>query len=190
MPKQKITKEMVVEAAFDLARAGGMEAVTVKAIAGSLQCSVQPIYSYCDNMENLRREVNLRAKQFVGQYVRERLDPRDIFRSTGHAHVQLAREEPHIFRMFILQERENISSLQELYDSETGPQVPQAIARGLGISVEKARELHLHMLIYTIGIGTIFSVTKPGIPAEEIYSQQEKAFVAFLQKTMEDEKNG
>ena len=35
MPKQRITKEMVVNAAFSLARAQGMAAVTVKALAKS-----------------------------------------------------------------------------------------------------------------------------------------------------------
>lgn len=54
MPKQKITKEMVVEAAFSLTREKGLENVTVKDIAGALSCSVQPIYSYCDSMEGLR----------------------------------------------------------------------------------------------------------------------------------------
>ena len=49
MPKQRITKEMVVDAAFEIARKGGMEHVIVKNIAEKLGCSVQPIYSYCTN---------------------------------------------------------------------------------------------------------------------------------------------
>lgn len=49
MPKQRITKEMVVDAAFELAREGGMEEVLVKRIAERIGCSVQPIYSYCHN---------------------------------------------------------------------------------------------------------------------------------------------
>lgn len=57
MPKQRITKEMVVDAAFEIARKGGMEQVIVKNIAETLGCSVQPIYSYCTNMEGLRTEV-------------------------------------------------------------------------------------------------------------------------------------
>lgn len=47
MPKQKITKDMVIDAAFELARNDGMEQVIVKNIAEKLGCSVQPIYSYC-----------------------------------------------------------------------------------------------------------------------------------------------
>ena len=56
MPKQRITKETVVNAAFEIARNSGMEQVMVKNIADKIGCSVQPIYSYCKNMEGLQRK--------------------------------------------------------------------------------------------------------------------------------------
>lgn len=180
MPKQKITKEMVVDAAFALAREGGMEQVLVKNLADRLGCSVQPVYSYCRNMEGLRREVEARAMEFVREYVAARVDEQDLFRSTGRAHLKLAGEEPHIFKIFILHQREGISSLEELYQKETAPQMAERIGAQLKLGEEAARELHLHMLIYTLGLGTIFSVTRPGISAEEIVLQQEKAYEAFL----------
>lgn len=180
MPKQRITREMVVDAAFEIARSGGMEQVIVKNIAARLGCSVQPIYSYCSSMEGLRAAVAERTKRFIQEYVAAHIDADDLFRSTGQAYVKLAREEHHLFRIFILHQRDNISSLEEFYRSETAPQVAGFIAEKLGISEQEAKALHLHMLIYTIGAGTIFSVTSPGIPAEEIYAQQETACEAFL----------
>lgn len=185
MPKQKITKEMVVHAAFELARAEGMEQVMVKNIAKKLNCSVQPIYSYCNNMDGLRNDVAKQAKQFIQEYIAVHIDKKDLFRSTGKAYIQIAKNEPHIFKLFIFQERKNISSLEELYQSETNPQVAQKIAKELNISIEQAKKLHLNMLIYTIGIGTIFSVTTPGIAADEIYLQQEQAYEAFLKAALE-----
>ncbi|MDO4273073.1 MAG: TetR/AcrR family transcriptional regulator [Eubacteriales bacterium] len=186
MPKQKITKEMVVDAAFELARAGGMEQVMVKNIAEKLGCSVQPIYSYCKNMDGLRKDVTERARQFIQKFVAAHIDKNDLFRSTGRAYIQIAKEEPHILKMFIFQQRKNISSLDDLYQCEASPQMAQTIADELNITVEKAKQLHLNMLIYTIGIGTIFSVTTPGIPPEEIYSQQENAYRVFLRAALEE----
>lgn len=180
MPKQRITKEMVVDAAFEIARSQGMGQVMVKSIAGKIGCSVQPIYSYCKNMESLRQDVTDRACEWIREYVAARADRNDLFRSTGRAHVQLAKEEPHLFRLFILHQRKGISSLDDLYRAETDPQVAKWIAKGLQISEEGAKRLHLNMLIFTVGIGTIFSVTTPGIPAEEIEKQQEMAYQAFL----------
>ena len=52
--------------------------------------------------------------------------------------------------------------------AENNPQTAEFIANKLHISAEQAKQLHLNMLIYTIGIGTIFSVTTPGISTDEI----------------------
>lgn len=190
MPKQRITKEMVVEAAFEIARNDGMEQVLVKNIAEKIGCSVQPIYSYCRNIDGLKADVTGRALEFVREFAAAHIDPSDLFASTGRAYVQLAKEEPNIFKLFILHQREGVSSLSELYQKETDPRTAGFIADRLKISREEAKNLHLHMLIYTIGIGTIFCMTTPGISTEEIFEQQEKAYQIFLKETLENKRNG
>ena len=105
MPKQRLTREMVVQAAFDIAREQGMEQVLVKNLADRLNCSTQPIYSYAKNMEELRLAVEKLTLSFVDDFVRKRIDPDDLFRSIGRTHITFAREEPHLFRIFILQSR-------------------------------------------------------------------------------------
>lgn len=184
MPKQRITKEMVVDAAFEIAKSSGMEQVMVKNIADRIGCSVQPIYSYCKNMDGLRQDVAERVRGFVREYMAEHVDREDLFRSTGRAYIRLAKEQPHLFKIFILHQRKGISSLADLYQAETDSRTAGFIADELGIGMERARQLHLNMLIYTIGIGTIFSVTTPGISPDEIYAQQEAAYEAFLRQAL------
>jgi len=92
MSKQRITKEMIVEVAFQLAREGGFDKMIVKNIASKLNCSVQPIYSYCSNMDGLKKDVLLVNNQFIQKYLAEKIIPEDFFRSTGDAYVQLAKE--------------------------------------------------------------------------------------------------
>ena len=118
MPKQKITKEMVVETAFQLAREGGMERVQVKTIAARLGCSVQPIYSYCQSMDGLRRDVFRRVGGFVRDYLAQNGGG---FQSTGRAFVRLAREEPELFKLYTLQPREEVACLDDLYRAEASP---------------------------------------------------------------------
>lgn len=185
MPKQRITKEMVVNAAFEIARSNGIEQVMVKNIAEKIGCSVQPIYSYCKNMEGLRQDVTMQVNRFIGEYVKTHIEKDNIFGSTGRAYIQLAKEEPHLFKIFILHKRNGIASLEDLYQSESNPSMAEFISKTLNISIEQAKKLHLNMLIYTIGIGTIFSVTSPGISTDEIYEQQESAYKAFFNQAME-----
>lgn len=180
MPKQRITREMVINAAFEIARTGGMEQVMAKTIADNIGCSVQPIYSYCKNMDSLRQDVAAQAASFIREYAAKHIDKEDLFRSTGRAYIRLAEEEPHLFKIFIMHQRQGISSLQDLYEAEAGAHTAEFIAERLNISSSQARQLHLNMLVYTIGLGTIFSVATPGISIEEIYAQQEQAYEAFL----------
>jgi len=189
MPKQRITKEMVVDAAFEISRKDGIDKATVKNIAEKLGCSVQPIYSYCENMDGLRNDVAEKARDFVQNYVCGSIDKNDLFRSTGHAYIKVAKEEPHIFRLYLFQERKHISSLEDLYRAETNPAVAEMIAKNLNLSVSRAEQLHLNMLIYTIGIGTIFSVMSSSISEDEIFSQQEQAYQAFLKSALEGKNN-
>ena len=184
MPKQRITKEMVVSTAFEIARNSGMEQVMVKSIADKIGCSVQPIYSYCKNMDGLRQDVIKQVNHFIQEYVAAHIDTDDLFRSTGRSYIQLAQEEPNLFKIFILHQREEISSLNDLYQSEANLHIAEIIAKELSISREHAKQLHLNMLIYTIGIGTIFSVTTPGISTDEIYTQLEVAHEAFLKQAL------
>lgn len=186
MPKQKITREMVVDAAFQLAREGGMERVLVKEIAARLGCSVQPIYSCFRNMGELRRAVERRTADYMADWRSARLDPASLFQSTGRAYVRFAREEPELFKLFALRRREGVSSLEELRQKEVSPEVAEAIAAQLGLSGGQAGQLHLDMLIYTVGLGTIFSVTTPGIPAEDVFARQERAYQAFLKQIKEE----
>ncbi len=185
MPKQRITKEMVIDAAFELVRRSGMEQLMVKNIAEKTGCSVQPIYSYFENMDELRREVTDKIRNYIQDYISAHIDTRDVFASTGRAYIDLAKEEPHLFKVFILHQRNNISSLDDLYQSETNPQMAELIAEKLKISISQAKKLHINMLIYTIGTGTILSVTTPGISADEICEQQETAYKAFLNHIMQ-----
>ena len=74
---------------------------------------------------------------------------------------------------------ETWKALEELYRAEAGPHMAGFLAEKLRITEEQARKLHLNMLIYTIGIGAIFAMTTPGIPASEIFEQQEEAYRAF-----------
>ena len=79
MPKQRITREIVVNAAFELARTGGMDHVLVKTIAERLGCSVQPIYSYCKNMDELRRDIERQAKAYIQDYLAAHIDKPGIY---------------------------------------------------------------------------------------------------------------
>lgn len=185
MPTQKLTKDMVVNAAFTMAREKGMEAVRVKELAQALGCSVQPIYTYCGSMEGLREAVEEETAEFVRDYVSRYRDPADPFRSTGLAYLQLAREEPRLYQIFFSQRREG-GSWEELYGREADPERAGALAAELGLTKGAARGLHLHMILYTAGVGHVLAACGGEMDVDKAAAQLESAYRAFLRQAREE----
>ena len=181
MPKQKITKDMVVKAAFELVREGGTEQLLVKNIAERLGCSVQPVYCYCKNMEGLKKEVLSYTQEYLQNYIKEHLDPGNLFQSIGMTHAQFAKQEPQLYRFYFLRNREEMRSLEELYERETDPNIAKYLEKELSVSEEKAKQLHLNLMIYNIGISFILSTLGEWIQTEEILPLQEGAYQAFYE---------
>lgn len=180
MPKQRITKEMVIHTAFELAREGGMEKVLVKNIAARIGCSVQPVYCYCKNMEGLKKDVIAYTEKYLERYIENRMDKENMFQSIGMAHAMFAREEPHLYRLYFLRKRDTARSLKDIYCSETKPEVAHYIAEKYHLELEDARKLHMNMMIYNIGISFILSALGENTDIDEIMALLQQASRAFL----------
>lgn len=191
MPRQRITKEMVVEAAFELAREGGMEQVLVKNIASRLGCSVQPIYTYCSNMEELKRDVQRRTALFFKEFVAAHMDKEDYFHSMGKSYLLLAKEEPNLFELYFLRKRVDCTAetLKELYEQECTQEVAHFLSKEYSISIEAAKKLHMNMVIYNTGISCMLIASNFSIPLEELDRQLEDTCKIFLEHAKKEEKS-
>ena len=114
MPKQKITKEMILDAAFTLLRTKGHEAVNARSIASQAGCSVQPIYSCYSNMPELMEELFVYTQQYLTEYVEKNADKNYYFASIGRCHIGFAREERYLFCFLFLSRYMNINSLEDI----------------------------------------------------------------------------
>ncbi len=68
-PKARITRDMILDAAFDLVRAEGHEALNVRTLAKRLGCSTQPILYNFAAVEELKDGVYQRAVEFDTAYI-------------------------------------------------------------------------------------------------------------------------
>ena len=59
--KVKVTKEMIVDAAFAIAREAGVERISARTVSERLHCSTQPVMYHFATMEALKRTVYAKA---------------------------------------------------------------------------------------------------------------------------------
>lgn len=152
MPRpQVIHPEEVQQAAFELVRKAGPEALTARAIAQALGCSTQPVYSACGSMAAVKLEVEARAKAFVEKALKTRGDG-PPFLQLGLASLRFAKAEPHLFRL--------MSELMKERLSKPPPEILAAMRQDPALratSEERLVELHAILWVFSQGLASMLS---------------------------------
>lgn len=188
MPKQRITKENILEAAFQLVRSKGFESVNARNVAKEAACSVQPIYSCYQNMEQLMEDLFEYSRQYQLQYVRERLVEDNYFESTGRSHISFAKEEPNLFKFLFLSKYIKCITVEDIYKQYGLEEVTSSIEDCLGIGEDQARQLYLDMMIYTHGIASMIASGAMELSDEEVHENSSRVVCAFLAQLKEGSK--
>ncbi|MDO4783443.1 MAG: TetR/AcrR family transcriptional regulator, partial [Capnocytophaga felis] len=99
MPKQTtITKEIIVETAFEMARKEGFAVLSARNIAKQIGCSTQPIYWCYKTMNELKSEVCQKALVHLKECMCGYQKTGNPFLDLGLGYVRMAHTEPALFK--------------------------------------------------------------------------------------------
>ena len=101
-PKNKFTKEEIVEAAVRVVRAKGIDGLTAKTLADALGTSTQPIFTAFGSMDTVKQEVYAAAVRVYDAYTNAGLHEKLPFFGVGMQYIRFAREEPELYRFLFL----------------------------------------------------------------------------------------
>ena len=108
-PRVKFQKEDIVSAALAVAGTKGIDAVTAREVAGELNVSVGPIFTWFKTMDELKAEVYKRARERYREYIERGLKESVPFLGIWHQYLRFAREEPELYRLLFLTRPGNVS---------------------------------------------------------------------------------
>lgn len=69
--KVKVTKEMIIQVAFDIARVTGAENINARTVSERLNCSTQPVMYHFATIEELKRAIYAKADCYHSEYGEE-----------------------------------------------------------------------------------------------------------------------
>ena len=153
-PKPKYTKEEIVNAAFDLTREKGIDAVVAREVGKRLNTSSSPIFTIWSSMEELKEDVRRLAIQKYREYMADIFDYFPSFKEFGMRCVGFAAEEPNLFRLLFLTKREEHSPyarFKQEFESIFIPLVEEIMSQ-FGLSKSDAEDLLSQMIIFANGI--------------------------------------
>ena len=180
-PKQKITKEMILEATFHITREHGFEHVNARSLAAALGCSTQPVFSRFATMEELKKAFHGYAGKYFDRYAAQAMQGGDSFRKLGECYINFARTESNLFRLLFMSEVMDLHGFSDMYDDPENLEVAQALSAGMGISLESAKRFYMKMFIFTHGIASMLATSFVHLAdgeAETILAEAQSAFVA------------
>lgn len=157
-PKPRITKDMISEAAFDIARTEGAEQINARTVAKRLGCSTQPVMYHFTRIEDLKRDAYRKADRFHTEYLMEIQDPREgVMLGIGLNYIRFAISEPHLFRFLFQSGYAVESSLLEMIDSEELEPVLSAMGAAMEMDAPQTKEVFLTIALFAHGYASILA---------------------------------
>lgn len=155
-PKTKITKEMILEAAYEIIRERGIEHINARSIAQRLNCSTQPVMYNFATIEELKRAVyartdeehSLRLMDIRGRYENPMME-------IGMNYIHFAMEEPNLFKFLFQVDAFSNQSFDDLWSAEELKPVLQQFSTGLGVDMEQAKKIFAARFFLVHGIASM-----------------------------------
>ena len=157
-PRTKITREMIVEAGFELIRREGLQALNARALARELSCSTQPILYHFPSMEEVRLAIYQAADAFHSSFLlsgsEEKEDP---LLSMGLSYLRFAKEEGNLFRFLFLTGQFAGKNARSLLEDASVKPILELVQEQVGGSLEEARLSFLPLFLCVHGYACLIA---------------------------------
>lgn len=178
---KKITKDMIVDAALEIFRAEGFDAVTSRRVAFKLGCSTQPIYFEYKNMDELKNDI---VKKVVGQLneifssvSNEGKEEPDefVYRSFGLSFLKFVQADPFVFRQIYIVD----GKIGRQVDNLRMPIILDILENKYGYKKETALAIHKMASCSLMGMAVFVSSGYKKISEDEMQKNLEILFASI-----------
>ncbi len=175
--KAKVTKEMIVDAAFEIARESGAGNINARTVSERLNCSTQPVMYHFATIEELKRAVYAKADRYHSEYLMNIESPqKGVMLGIGLNYIRFAIEEPNLFRFLFQSDFFSGSTLLELIDAEELTPVLTAMQRSLEVDMEQTKRVFTIIFLFVHGYASIIANNSLKYDEETISSHLEQAY--------------
>lgn len=181
-PKAKFSREQIIDAAIDIVREDGFDALTSRALGTKLGSSARPIFTVFQNMEEVQQEVIITAKQKYREYISKGLSQDLAFKGVGMEYILFSINEPKLFQLLFMTEQSQIPDLTGVLPliDDSYEQILRSIQSGYEIDKSSAEILYRHLWIYTHGIATLCATNMCHFTDEEVSSMIRQVCISIL----------
>ena len=182
MPTQiKISKEMILNTAFEIVRENGMEKLNNREIAKRLKCSIRPIYYQFKNVEEMQEELYKKIEKFFYQFLLDNMiDDIPKYKQVGINYIKFAKQENNFFKILFMSK---IGLSPDAFVSKAGDdykEIEKLVKISTNLKEEDIKGFHTKMWFYCHGIATLVANGTMKVTEEQIRDLLSYEFQALM----------
>lgn len=153
--KKQVTKEMLIDCAFEIVREYGIEALNMRSLAKACNCSTQPIYLSFNGAEDLKSAVTDRICKEFDSYIECEIKEGKFpeYKAVGMGYIRFAKEEKELFKCLLMRDR----SKENDWEKHSFDKSTYMIMKSYGLYRDDATKLHAEMWIFVHGFATMLA---------------------------------
>ena len=167
--KIKISKEMILETAFEIVRKNGIEKLSNRELANKLNCSIRPIYYQFENSEELQKELYRKIEKYFYKFLLDNMIE-DIpkYKQVGINYIKFAKKEQKLFQTLFLNDTGLTPNAFVSKDGDDYKELEKLIKISTKLEEEDIKSFHTKMWIFCHGIATLVANDTVSLTDEQI----------------------
>lgn len=191
-PKAKITKEMIVEAAFNIVQREGVDKVTARSISEQLNCSTQPVLYYFSTVEDIKKLVYKKVDEYHADYIMGTdIDYGNPMLAIGMNYIRFAIKETNLFRFLFQSNEFSGVGMLDLLETEELLPILTVLQNELDMSMEDTKDVFCTLFIFAHGYASLYANNTMIYDELNVMKALEKIFYGaiYATKEVENEEN-
>lgn len=163
-----ITKENIVKGAVKLINDDGWLNLNVRSLAKHLGISTKPLYRIYNNMDEIKKDVLIEINRQYDEFINSKIDSKKALLTLCIAYVEFANDYKNLFCSLFLSDNLKWKKIEDVFDEKWNQSTIINLVNKHGFSFEEAKELFLHMWLYSNGLATLIATNQIKLDEEKI----------------------
>ena len=190
-PKAKITKEMIIDAAFEITRESGIEAVNARTISEKLGCSTQPVMYYFKKIGDIKSAVWKKTDDFHTGYIMD-IRSDEPMMDIGMNFIRFAATEKNLFRLLFQSDGLVEKEVTDMVWTGSANPMLEVLMQTEGVDLEGAKSSFTTLGFFVHGFASLLANNSMEYNEEEARNLLRRVGIGarFAAKTEERDHHG
>lgn len=154
--KIKISKDMILDAAFEIVREYGIDSLSNRELASKLKCSIRPIYYQFENVSEMEKELYKKIEKYFYEFLMDNMvEGIPKYKQVGINYIKFAKKEKKLFQTLFMGELGLAPSAFVTKDGEDYSKIEKLVRKSTNLDDEDIKNFHTNMWIFCHGIATL-----------------------------------